>query len=122
MKVIVIIDEFLNETEFRNYSSYWLGELGFTNIRIEDPRLADSEEKNDNDILATKGQKEYTIQTFLNVDITEKELNETIEDMLKEHVDNGIIITNKKVSDAFRIYAKDKNVEIIDRKDLNEEL
>lgn len=122
MKVIVIIDEFLNETEFRNYSSYWLGKLGFTNIRIEDPRLADSEEKNDNDILATKGQKEYTIQTFLNVDITEKELNETIEDMLKEHVDNGIIITNKKVSDAFRIYAKDKNVEIIDRKDLNEEL
>ena len=122
MKVIVIIDEFLNETEFRNYSGYWLSKLGFTDIRVEDPRVSDGDPTNDNDLLARKDKKEYTIQTFWNVDITEKEVNETIEDMLKENVDNGIIFTNKKVSEKFRTYAKGKNVEIIDRRELNEEI
>ena len=122
MKVIVIIDEFLNETEFRNYGGYWLSKLGFTDIRVEDPRVSDGDPTNDNDMLARKDKKEYTIQTFWNVDITEKEVNETIEDMLKENVDNGIIFTNKKVSEKFRKYAKEKNVEIIDRRELNEEI
>ena len=35
MKVIIIIDKFINEVEFRNYSSYWLSKLGFTNIKID---------------------------------------------------------------------------------------
>lgn len=122
MKVIVIIDEFLDEREFRNYSSSWLSKLGFKNIEIEDPRISDDDPTNDNDILATKRKKEYTIQTFLNVDITEKEVNETIEDMLKEKVDNGIIVTNKRVSDKFKEYAKEKSIDIIDRKDFTEKI
>ncbi len=122
MKVIVIIDEFIDEREFRNYSSYWLSKLGFTNIRIEDPRLSDSDQSNDNDILASKKNKDYTIQTFLNEEITEKSVDETIEDMIKENVENGIIITNKNVSQKFREYAKEKSVEIIDRKNLTEEI
>ena len=98
MKVIVIIDEFINEREFRNYSSYWLSKLGFENIEIEDPSLSDKDPKNDNDILATKKNKKYTIQTFLNTDISKKEIDETIEDMKKENVENGIIITNRTVN------------------------
>ena len=73
MKIILIIDKYLNDYEFRNYSSYWLSELGFTNIEIEDPRFSDNDSKNDNDIFAKKAHKKYTIQTFLNRDITEKE-------------------------------------------------
>ena len=122
MKVIVIIDEFLDEREFRNYSSYWLSKLGFTNIKIEDPRLSDNDPANDNDILASKKNKNYTIQTFLNVDITEKQVDETIKDMKKEQVKNGIIITNKKVSSEFRKYAKGKSIEIIDRNKFTEEI
>ena len=63
MKVIVIIDEFIDEREFRNYCSYWLSKLGFTNIKIDDPRLSDSDESNDNDIKAQKKKENYTIQT-----------------------------------------------------------
>ena len=122
MKVIVIIDEFLDEREFRNYSSYWLSKLGFTNIEIEDPKLSDNDSANDNDILASKRNKNYTIQTFLNVDITEKEVNETIEDMIKENVENGIIITNKKVSAEFIKLAKEKSIDIIDRRKFTEEI
>lgn len=122
MKFIVIIDEFLDEREFRNYSSYQLSKLGFTNIEIEDPKLSDNDSANDNDILASKRNKNYTIQTFLNVDITEKEVNETIEDMIKENVENGIIITNKKVSAEFIKLAKEKSIDIIDRKKFTEEI
>ncbi len=122
MKVIVIIDKFIDEREFRNYSAYWLSKLGFKNIRMDDARLSDEDPINDNDFLATKKNKEYTIQTFLNKDITEKEVNETIEDMLKEKVDNGIIITNKNVSEEFRKYAHEKSIDIIDRNELTEEL
>lgn len=122
MKVIVIIDEFLNELEFRNYCSYWLTKLGFTNIEIEDPRISDKDPKNNNDINAVRKNKEYTIQTFLNKDITEKEVEETLKDMEKEKVENGIIITNKRVSNEFIKYAQEKSIEIIDKKKFTEEI
>lgn len=122
MKVIVIVDEFLDEREFRNYSSYWLSQLGFKDIQVEDPYLSDDDPKNDNDILASRRRKEYTIQTFLNRDITKKEVDETLEDMAKEKVENGIIVTNRKVSPEFMEYAKEKSVEIIDRKKFTEEI
>ena len=122
MRVIVIIDKFLDKREFRNYSSHWLSKLGFTDIEIEDPRLSDDDPTNNNDILASKGNKKYTIQTFLNTPITEKEVNETLEDMVKEKVENGLIITNKMVSPEFRKYAKEKSIEIIDQSEFTEEI
>ena len=122
MKVIVIIDEFLDEREFRNYSCSWLEKLGFTNIKIDDPRVSDEDPANNNDFLARKDNKDYTIQTFLNTDITEKEVEETLEDMQKEGVENGLIITNKKVSEKFKKYAQEKSVEIIDRRDFTEKI
>ena len=122
MKVIVIIDEYVDEREFRNYCGHLLSKLGFTNIEIEDPRLSDEDSLNNNDILASKKNKKYTIQTFLNQDITEKEVEETLEDMKKENVENGIIITNKEVSLNFRKYAKEKSIEIIDRNKITDEI
>ena len=122
MKIIVIIDEYLDEREFRNYTSTWLENLGFKDIVIEDERLSDENSLNDNDMMARKNHKRYTIQTFLNQEITEKEVAETIEDMKKENVEHGLIVTNKKVSDQFRRYAKEKGVEIIDRRDFTETL
>ncbi len=122
MRVIVIIDEFIDEREFRNYSGYWLSKLGFSDIKIEDPRLSDSDPINDNDILASRNNKTYTIQTFLNTDITKKEVDETKEDMLKEKVDNGIIVTNRKVSPEFIKYAEENSIEIIDKKSFTEKI
>ena len=73
-------------------------------------------------MFASKDDKDYTIQTFLNIDITEKEVEETLEDMKKEGVENGLIITNKKVSEKFKKYAQEKSVEIIDRRDFTEKI
>ena len=122
MKVIVIIDKYVDEREFRNYSTYWLSKLGFKNITIDDPSLNDKDSTNDNDFKATKRNKEYTIQTFLNKNITEKEVEETLIDMEKEHVENGIIVTNKEVSEEFIKYAKEKKIEIIDRSKFTEDI
>jgi hypothetical protein len=102
MKIKVIIDKFLDGREFRNYSSSWLEKLGFEKIKIEDPRLSDNDPRNDNDIYAKKDGKEYTIQTFLNRELTQKEIDETIEDMKKEKVENGVIVTNMEVSKEFK--------------------
>ena len=122
MKVIVIIDKYVDEREFRNYSTYWLSKLGFKSITIDDPSLNDKDSTNDNDFKATKRNKEYTIQTFLNQNITEKEVEETLIDMEKEHVENGIIVTNKEVSEEFIKYAKEKKIEIIDRSRFTEDI
>ncbi len=122
MKVIVIIDKYVDEREFRNYSTYWLSKLGFKNITIDDPSLNDEDSTNNNDFKATKRNKEYTIQTFLNQNITEKEVEETLIDMEKEHVENGIIVTNKEVSEDFIKYAKEKKIEIIDRSKFTEDI
>lgn len=122
MKVIVIIDKYVDEREFRNYSTYWLSKLGFKSITIDDPSLNDEDSTNDNDFKATKRNKEYTIQTFLNQNITEKEVEETLIDMEKEHVENGIIVTNKEVSEEFIKYAKEKKIEIIDRSKFTEDI
>lgn len=120
MNIIVIIDKFLDGREFRNYSSSWLEELGFKEIKIEDPRLSDEDPANDNDIYAKKDGKEYTIQTFLNRNLTQKEIDETIKDMKKEKVENGVIVTNMEVSDEFKALALKESIQIIDRSNFKE--
>lgn len=118
MKDMSIIDNFLDEREFRNYIYNLLPSLGFENILIDDVRVSDLTEINDNDIRAEKNGLRYTIQTFLNKDITKKEIDETIEDMLKERVSLAAIITNKHVDQDVKDMAWDRSIEIIDRDDL----
>ena len=118
MKDMSIIDNFLDEREFRNYIYSLLPSLGFENILIDDVRVSDLKEINDNDIKAERNGLRYTIQTFLNTDITKKEIDETIEDMLNERVSLAAIITNRHVDQDVKDMAWEHSVEIIDRDDL----
>ena len=118
MKDMSIIDNFLDEREFRNYIYSLLPSLGFESIFIDDVRVSDLKEINDNDIKAERNGLRYTIQTFLNTDITKKEIDETIEDMLNERVSLAAIITNKHVDQDVKDMAWEHSVEIIDRDDL----
>lgn len=122
MNDLEILDNYLDKREFRNYISTILYKFDYTDFEIDDVRLSDDDETNDNDLMAFKDGMKYTIQTFLNNDITENEINETIEDMKHEHVSYGTIITNKEVSDEIRKIAFNNGIEIIDRKELKKSL
>ena len=118
MKDVSIIDNFLDDREFRNYIYSLLPSLGFEEIMIDDARVSDDEPINDNDLKGYKNGMKYTIQTFLNTVITKEEIDETIEDMLKERVSYATIITNKHVDKDVKDMAWENGVEIIDRDDL----
>ncbi len=115
MKDLLIIDQFLDDREFRNYVHSILIKNQFTNVAIEDARLVDKSRINDNDILAIKNGLIYTVQTFLNKEVTKKEVNETIKDMKKERVQNGLIVSNKEVNKNVKEMAKKNGIEIWDR-------
>ena len=115
MKDLFIIDNYVDEREFRNYINSLLLEKGYIKVTIDDVRIADRDKYNDNDILAKKGEIYYTIQTFLNTDINKKQIDETLKDMDKEKVSAGIIITNNYVSEEVREYANSKLIQVWDR-------
>lgn len=60
--------------------------------------------------------KRYTVQTYLNTKISDKEIEETAEDMLKEKLEYGLIVTNFHVGKVVREKALEKNIIILDRK------
>lgn len=120
MDDLMIIDSFLDEREFRNYIASFLRERGFSNVRIEDSRTADGFLDNDNDLLAEMDGKTYSVQTFLNREITKKEVYETIADTDIENADGGILITNMEVTDEVKGYAAKNNVEVWDKAVLKE--
>ena len=109
------IDNCLDDREFRNLVNTTLIKTGFTSLGIDDPRLSDNDETNNNDMLVKKDNIKYTVQTFLNKEIDIKEINETLEDMENEKVSAGIIITNKEVSNEIKEEAQQHNIEIWDR-------
>lgn len=115
MNNLKIIDSFVDDREFRNYIVSILPKLGFENITIDDTRVSDSDAINDNDIKAYKSDMRYTIQTFLNRNITKKEIDETIEDMINERVSYAAIVTNKNVDKDVIIFALEHGIDIIDR-------
>lgn len=115
MKDLLIIDSFLDDREFRNYVHSILLKNSFTNVAIEDERLSDRYKINNNDILAIKNGTIYTVQTYLNKEISKKEINETLNDMKKERVENGLIISNKEVARSIKEAAKKKCIEVWDR-------
>ena len=115
MKDINILDNFVDEREFRNYIYSLLREHGFSSVIFDDVRSSDDEKINNNDMLAKKNDVIYTVQTFLNVPIGEQEIDETLKDMENEHVSFALIVTNVKVYDEIKEYAKNKGIEIWDR-------
>ena len=113
-----IIDNFIDDREFRNYVISLLPKFGYELISIDDARISDEDIKNNNDILARKDGRRYAVQTYLNKDITLNELNEAIIDKLFEHTSYALIITNKCIDKDVKEKAKVRNLVLIDREDL----
>lgn len=122
MEEIKIADLFMDDREFRNYVNSMLRKYGYVRFYIDDPRLADEETENNNDIKVTKDDMRYTVQTYLNTDIGEKEINDTLEDMGKEGLKYGLIVTNMIVSDDIRKEAINMHIRILDRKDFDKDI
>ena len=114
-KDLMIIDNYIDEREFRNYVSSALSKKGFKRIKIDDVRLSDDDTINDNDMKAELDGVTYTIQTFLNVTVTKKEVDELEVDMDNENVSCAILVTNKNVDQDIKQYAKNIGIEIWDR-------
>ena len=115
MKDMYIIDNCIDEREFRNYVLGMLIEKGYTKWQIDDARVSDDDPINDNDILVKSAGMTYTVQTFLNTEITEDEIDETVQDIDKENVEGGILITNTIVSEEMKNYGRIKGVKVMDR-------
>ena len=122
MNDLFIIDNYVNEREFRNYINSLLIKKGYSRVTIDDPRISDLDKHNDNDILIKKGEIYYTIQIYLNTDIKEKHIDETLKDMTNENVSAGIIITNNYVDNNIKEYANSKLIQIWDRTELEKEM
>lgn len=115
MEDIKILDNYVDKREFRNYIHKVLIDNGYSLVQIEDVRIADKDKINDNDIRACKEDMVFTIQTFLNKEITEKEINETIKDIEKEKVSGAILFCNTVVNSDIVEIAKKNNIIIWDR-------
>lgn len=113
-----IIDNFIDDREFRNYVVSLLPKFGYELISIDDERISDDIINNDNDILARRDGRRYAIQTYLNMDITLDSLNEAIIDKLLEHTSYALIITNKSIDKDVKEKALSRNITLIDREDL----
>ena len=115
MEEIKIVDKFMDEREFRNYVHAMFYKHDYHPITIDDVRIADEDIENNNDLLVKKDNIRYTVQTYLNTKIGEKQIEETIEDMKKEKVLHGIMVTNFTVSDNVKKEALEKGITILDR-------
>lgn len=122
MDDLFIIDNYVDEREFRNYINSLFIKKGFEKVKIDDPRIADSDKLNDNDILIKKGEIYYTVQVYLNTELDSEHIVEIIEDMKKENVSAGIIITNNYVDNDMKEYANKKLIQIWDRTELEKEI
>lgn len=115
MDELTVIDRFLDDREFRNYIASLLSRSGFIEVRIEDARTADGRRDNDNDLLVQKEGRVYTVQTYLNREISGREVSETVQDIDLENADGGILVTNTEVNEDVKKLAEEKQVEIWDR-------
>lgn len=115
MEELDIVKDFMDDREFRNYVHTMFYKNNFKYIRLDDSRVSDEYPENDNDIKVTKDGIKYTVQTYKNTRITDKQIEETVEDMKKEKLEHGIIVTNYNVSEETQSAAKKLNIEIYDR-------
>lgn len=119
-KEIIIVNKYMDTREFRNYVNTMFYKRGYNPITIDDARVSDGDEINDNDLLVTKDNTKYTVQTYLNTEIGDKHIEETLKDMEKEKVLNGIIVTNYYANKDVKKKAKEKNIIILDRSEFED--
>lgn len=120
MEEIKIVNKYMDEREFRNYVNTMFYKRGYDPITIDDARVSDGDKKNDNDLLVTKDSIKYTVQTYLNTEIGDKHIEETLKDMEKEKVLKGIIVTNYYTDKDVKKKAKEKNIIILDRSEFED--
>ena len=117
MEELNIVKNYMDRREFRNYVTTMLYKHNYEIIKIDDVGASDEDKYNNNDIIVKKDNKKYTVQTFLNKEITDKEIEETLKDMDKENVSYGLIVTNFNVNDDIKNKAQKQKITILDRKD-----
>ena len=115
------IDKCINDFEFRNFVSWFLEKKEYHFFSMDDSRWDDENRKNNNDIIVVKDGTKYTVQTFLNKPITYYRISETKKDIEKEDVLDGIIFTNKNISEEAKKDALKNHIIIFDKDDLEEE-
>ena len=120
MEEIKIVNKYMDEREFRNYVNTMFYKRGYDPITIDDARVSDGDKKNDNDLLVTKDSIKYTVQTYLNTEIGDKHIEETLKDMEKEKVLKRIIVTNYYTDKDVKKKAKEKNIIILDRSEFED--
>ena len=117
MEELKIVKNFMNDREFSNYVNTMFYKRNYQRFKIDDVRLSDKNDENDNDIIVYKDNVKYTVQTYLNGKIGDKEIKETQEDMLKEKVSQGIIVTNLKVPRFIKNKASKINIIVLDQEE-----
>ena len=115
MEEIKIVDNYMDDREFRNYINTMFYKHDYYLISIDDVRISDGIKKNDNDLIVTKNNIKYTVQTYLNTNICEKQITETLNDMKKEELSAGIIVTNYYADSDIKNKALENNITILDR-------
>lgn len=117
MKEKQIVDLYMDDREFRNYINTMLRKHGYVRFTIDDTRVSDEDMVNDNDIKVSKDNMRYAVQTYLNKEITNNEIVESLVDMEKENLNYGLIVTNTIVNDEIRKKALESHIRILDRND-----
>lgn len=122
MEDIKVIDLYMDDREFRNYVNTMLRKHGYVRFYMDDSRVSDEEFDNNNDIKVSKDGMRYDVQTYLNTEIGEKEINDTLEDMGNEGLKYGLIVTNMIVNDEVKKEAINMHIRILDRNDFDENI
>ena len=122
MEEIKVIDLYMDDREFRNYVNTMLRKYGYVRFYMDDARVSDEEFDNNNDIKVSKEGMRYDVQTYLNTEIGEKEINDTLEDMGNEGLKYGLIVTNMIVNDEVKKEAINMHIRVLDRKDFDENI
>jgi len=113
---IRIIDNFIDDREFRNYINNVLDEYGYEDIKNEDDRLSDYKDFNDNLISAYKDDDKYIIMTRLSNNLVPLLTIKEFDSVIKRRKNvKGIIITNGRFTSNAISYANKNNILLWDR-------
>ncbi len=115
MNDIEIIDNYMDEREFRNYIIPFLESKGYTLENIDDTRIIDDNHYNNNNLIVIKDDFRYAVKALANYKITLKEINDVIKDIENKHVGFGIILTNTEVDLDIQEHAQNNGITIYDR-------
>jgi len=115
MEEIKIVDNYMDEREFRNYVGTMFYKHGYYPIEMDDARLKDNDPTNDNDMLVRKDDVKYTVQTYLNTKIGAEQIEETRKDIEREKVVGGLIITNFYADKEIKEKALKDGIIVLDR-------